>query len=78
LDLRLALPIQNEHAGQEGAKELCKKQICSGTTVFKDGSEALGSNTHSLWWNISVGAEIRGAESVTTNFQWMYRRPSGN
>ena len=52
--LRLALPIQDERARQDGAEELFEKQVCSGTTVFKHGSEALVPNIDSLLWNIHV------------------------
>jgi hypothetical protein len=53
--LRLALRIQDGRISQDGAEELFKKQVCSGTTVFKHGSEALVPNSDSLLWNIHVG-----------------------
>src|SRR5580700_7396892 len=56
--LRLALRIQDKRTGQDGAEELFEKQVCSGTIVFKHGSEALVPNIDSLLWNIhlAVGA----------------------
>jgi hypothetical protein len=50
--------VQDERLGQDGAEELCKKQICSSTAVLKDGSKALVSNIDSLWWNIPVAVGI--------------------
>jgi hypothetical protein len=50
--------VQDERLGQDGAEELCKKQIFSSTAALKDGSKALVSNIDSLWWNIPVAVGI--------------------